>query len=121
MEKIIEATKVFAAVLLIAALIAGPAMAQSKTQKAADCSTYARNRAESEGSTGGGMLSGGLRGAAGGALFGAIIGGSKETRRGAALGGGLGAIRGGVRSERDREGRYQYYYDSCMRGAVSGY
>jgi len=95
-----------------------PVMAQTTTQKAADCSTYARNRAESEVSSGSGALRGGMGGAARGALFGAIIDGGKGAKRGAALGGGLGAVRGGVRSSQEREGRYQYYYDACMRGKL---
>ena len=111
-------TTIYVVALFLVLAAAVPAMAQSGAGKAADCSTYARNRAESERSSGGGALRGGVRGGAGGALFGAIIGGSKGAKRGAALGGGLGAIGGGIRSSQDREARYQYYYDACMRGEV---
>ena len=110
-------TAVLAALFLVLTCFV-PTQIQAGAQQAADCSTYARNRAESEGSTGGGALRGGLRGAGGGALFGAIIGGKKAAKRGAALGGGLGAIRGGVRASNDRQANYQYYYDTCMRGGV---
>ena len=89
---------------------------QSQSEKAANCSAYARNRAESETSTGTGAISGGVKGGAGGALFGAIIGGSKGAKRGAALGGGVGAVAGGVGSSQDRQARYQRYYDACMSG-----
>jgi hypothetical protein len=89
---------------------------QAQSGKAADCSTYARNRAESETSAGSSALAGGVRGGAGGALFGAIIGGSKGAKRGAMLGGGVGAVSGGARSSQDRQARYKYYYDECMRG-----
>lgn len=93
-----------------------PSIAQASSEKAADCSTYARNRAETEAPRGGGALGGAARGAAGGALFGAIVGGGKGAGRGAALGGGLGAVKGSRRSARDREANYQYYFDQCMRG-----
>ena len=109
---------VILAALFLAQLVPFPVLAQSDVGKAADCSTYARNRAESESSAGGGALRSGVRGGARGALFGAIIGGGKGAKRGAALGAGLGAIGGGIRSSEDREARYQYYYDACMRGDV---
>ena len=98
-------TIILTALMLVLTAIA-PATAQSSGGKAADCSTYDRNRAESEGSSGGG------------ALFGAIIGGSKGAKRGAALGGGLGAIGGGIRGGEAREARYRYYCEACMRGEV---
>lgn len=107
---------VIMAALLLAPFTPSLALARSSSRKAADCSTYARNRAESEGSSGSAALRGGVRGAAGGALFGAIVGGGKGAKRGALLGGGLGAVRGGVRSSQDREARYRYYFDACMRG-----
>jgi hypothetical protein len=91
-------------------------MVHASSEKAANCSTYARNRAESEGSTGGGALRGGLRGAAGGALFGAIIGGRRGARRGAALGGGMGLVGGGISASDNREARFQMYYETCMQG-----
>ncbi len=104
--------------ILLVLLLEMPVIAMNNAGQAADCSTYARNRAESERSAGRDTLGGGVRGAAGGALFGAIVGGKKGARRGAALGGGLGAVRGGVRSSDRRQMNYQYYYDSCMRGQV---
>lgn len=91
-----------------------PASAQSS--KAANCSTYARNRAEMENSPGSGAIGGAARGAVRGALFGAIIHGKDGAKRGAALGGGLGALGGGARAAKDREARYRWYYDECMRG-----
>lgn len=110
--------KLTIALLILVVLQFGPflSIAQASSQKAADCSTYARNRAETEAPRGGGALGGAARGAAKGALFGVIVGGGKGAGRGAALGGGLGAIRGGVRSQEDRQANYQYYYDQCMRG-----
>lgn len=98
-------------------IVAEALLAQSNAGKAADCSTYARNRAESERGSSSAMGSG-LRGAAGGALFGAIIDGGKGAGKGAALGGGLGVIGGAARGSRDREARYQYYYNACMRGEM---
>ena len=109
---------VILAALFLAQLVPFPVLAQSDAGKAADCSTYARNRAESESSAGGGALRGGLRGGVGGALFGAIIDGGEGAKKGAALAGGIGLLRGGIRSSQDREARYQYYYDACMRGDV---
>ena len=109
---------IMAALLFLPAAIV-PAAAQSQSEKAADCSTYAKNRSESETSTGTGAISGGVKGGAGGALFGAIIGGSKGAKRGAALGGGVGAVSGGVRSSQDRQARYQHYYNECMRGKTN--
>ena len=103
-------------ILVVLQLGTFPSIVQASSQKAADCSTYARNRAETEAPRGGGALGGAVRGSAKGALFGVIIGGGKGAGRGAALGGGLGAIKGGVQSSRDRESNYQYYYDQCMRG-----
>jgi predicted lipid-binding transport protein (Tim44 family) len=84
-------------------------------QQPGDCSTYARNQAETQSRTGRGALGGAMRGAAGGALFGAIIGGRRGAKRGAALGGGLGAIGGGVRASDQRQMLYRQYYDRCMR------
>jgi len=107
-------------VLFLAAMAVEPALA-GRSDRAADCSTYARNRADMEKPAGGGVLRGGLRGAAGGALFGAIVGGRKGAKRGAAVGGGLGAIGGGVRSSKDRQARYRHYYENCMRGDVRDY
>jgi hypothetical protein len=98
------------------ALYAAPVLAQYDSRRAADCSTYARNKAETEAPRGGDALGGAARGSAKGALFGAIVGGGKGAGRGAALGGGLGAVGGGVRSGRQREASYQYYYDECIRG-----
>jgi len=78
-----------------------PVAAQmNNSRRAADCSTYARNLAESEISGGAGMLRGSARGAVGGAVFGAITGG----------------VKGGVQADRERQARYHYYYDACMRG-----
>lgn len=93
-----------------------PEMVQASSEMAANCSIYARNQAESEGSTGGGAIRGGLRGAAGGAVFGAIIGGRRGARRGAALGGGLGLVGGGLRASDNREARFQMYFETCMQG-----
>ena len=94
-----------------------PVAAQmNNSRRAADCSTYARNLAESEISGGAGMLRGSARGAVGGAVFGAITGGRKGAKRGAALGAGLGGVKGGVQADRERQARYHYYYDACMRG-----
>jgi len=107
------------AALLIVQLGSVQAMAQTGADKAASCSTYARNRADAEASSGGGALRGGVRGAAKGALFGALVGdSSKSARRGAALMGGLGAIKGGVEKSQNREALYQYYFDACMRGQM---
>lgn len=103
-------------VMLMAMFGAVPAMARYEAKKAADCSTYARNRAESEASAGSGALRGAVKGAVGGAVFGAIVGGKKGFKRGAALGGGVGAIGGGMKGSRSRKERYQFYYDACMRG-----
>ena len=103
--------------LFLAQLTVVPGMVQASSAKAADCSTYARNRAESEGSTGGGAVRGGLRGAVGGALFGAIIGGSRGAARGAALGGGLGLVGGGISASENREARFQMYFQTCMQGS----
>lgn len=91
------------------------ANAESDADKASDCSTYARNRSESEVSVGGDTLSKGLRGASRGALFGAIVGDRKSSKRGAALAGGLGAIRGGLGATKKREALFKKYYDACMR------
>lgn len=101
--------------VLLLQFTAAPGMAYN-SGKAADCSTYARNRADSEYPSGGGAIGGAARGAAGGALFGAVVGGSKGAGRGAALGAGMGMLGGGARAAHDRESRYRYYYDSCMRG-----
>lgn len=106
--------RTIAAALLLPLAWAAPATAQSS--RAAECSTYARNRAEMESSTGRGVVGGAARGAIGGALFGAIVGGKHGARKGAAVGGGLGALGGGARAGRDRESRYGWYYDECMRG-----
>jgi len=106
------------AIGLMAPMVCTPAMGQSSSGKAADCSTYARNRADSESSTAAGALGGAVGGAATGALFGAIVGDSKGARRGAALGAGLGAVGGGVHKSQERESRYRYYYDACMRGEM---
>ena len=103
-------------VILVLALIPLHVGAQSDSARAAECSTYARNRSQSESSTGRGAFGGAMRGGMGGALFGAIIGGRRGAGRGAALGAGLGAIGGGMRAREDRQGRYQYYFDSCMSG-----
>lgn len=113
-------TKISFLAVLICLLVASAAtvMADSDAERAASCSTYARNRAESEGGAGENSLRQGVRGAAGGALFGAIIGGGKGAGRGAALGGGLGVLGGAARGSRDREANYRYYYDSCMRGQM---
>lgn len=102
--------------VVVLVLFTAPVFAQSDSRRAADCSTYARNRAETEAPAGGGALGGAARGAAKGALFGAIVGGGKGAGRGAALGGGLGAVGGSARSSRQRESSYQYYFDQCMRG-----
>jgi len=105
-----------AALLSLQLCMAVSVMAQSDADKAASCSTYARNRAESEGGAGRSSLRHGVRGAAGGALFGAIIDGGEGAGKGAALGGGLGLLGGAIRGSQDRESRYRYYYDACMRG-----
>jgi len=102
--------------VVVLVMFTAPAFAQSDSRRAADCSTYARNRAETEAPAGGGALGGAARGAAKGALFGAIVGGGKGAGRGAALGGGLGAVGGGIRSSQQRDASFQYYYDECMRG-----
>lgn len=104
--------------VLICLLVGAAAtvMAESDADRAASCSTYARNRAQSEGGAGRSALGHGLRGAAGGALFGAIIDGGEGAKKGAALGGGLGLLGGAVRGSENREANYRYYYDSCMRG-----
>jgi hypothetical protein len=106
-------------VLIVVMLTVAPAMSQASGTKAADCSTYARNRSEAESSTGRGALRSGVIGGGGGALFGAILGGSKGAKRGAALGGILGVIGGGVKSSKEREASYQRYFDACMRGEVN--
>lgn len=103
-------------IMLILLFVIVPAIVFADAEKAANCSTYARNRAETESPRGGGALGGAARGAVKGALFGAIVGDGKSAGRGAALGGGLGAIKGSRRSARDREADYRYYYDECMRG-----
>ena len=105
-------------ILIALMLTVAPAMSQSNETKAAECSTYARNRSEAESSPGRGALRSGVIGGAGGAAFGAIVGGSKGAKRGAALGGGLGAVGGGVHSSKEREASYKRYYDACMRGEV---
>lgn len=105
-----------ALVVCVLAVSASPAIAQADAQRAADCSTYAKNRSDAESAPGRSALGGAARGAAGGALFGAIIGGGKGAGRGAAVGAGLGAIGGGVRSGYNRQASYQYYFDGCMRG-----
>jgi hypothetical protein len=97
-------------------LISGGAVAQSNSATAANCSTYATNRAAAEGSGGRGALGGAVRGAARGALFGAIIGGGRGAGRGAALGAGMGMIGGGIRAREARDQSYHYYYDACMHG-----
>jgi outer membrane lipoprotein SlyB len=105
---------------LLTLLLLGSAesvVAQTDSARAAECTTYARNQAEMQVSTGRSALGGAVGGAAGGALFGAIIGGGKGAGRGAALGGGLGAIGGGIRAGDVRQDRYQQYYNSCMSGA----
>lgn len=103
-------------IVLVLALCAAPVCAQSDAQRSADCSTYARNRAETEVPAGGGALGGAVRGAAGGALIGAIVGGGKGAGQGAAVGGGLGLIGGAARAGHQRESNYQHYFDECMRG-----
>lgn len=113
-------TKILFIAVLICLLVGSAAtvMAESDADRAASCSTYARNRAESEGGAGRSSLGHGIRGATGGALFGAIIDGGDGAGKGAALGGGLGLLGGAARGSRDRERNYQYYYDSCMRGQM---
>lgn len=107
------------AALLIMQLGSFTAMAQADADKAASCSTYARNQSEAQTSSGRGALGGAVRGAATGALFGAIVGdSSRSAGRGAALMGGLGALSGGVEQSRDRKALYQYYFDACMRGEM---
>jgi len=105
---------VLTGVLVVVLAAWAPATAQTSAGKAADCSTYARNRVDSEAS-GGEALRSGVRGGVGGALFGAIVGGKKGAKRGALLGGGLGMLKGGARSERERENLYREYFDACMR------
>ena len=102
--------------VLMLTLWSATSFAQSDAPRQADCSTYARNRVESEYPAGGGALGGAARGAAGGALFGAIIGGGKGAGRGAALGGGLGMVGGASRAASQRDANFRYYYDQCMRG-----
>lgn len=96
--------------------VAAPVPAQNDSRRAADCSIYARNRAETEAPAGYGALGGAARGAGRGALFGAIVGGGRGAGRGAALGAGLGAVGGGARASRQRAAGYQYYFDACMQG-----
>ncbi|WP_163337609.1 hypothetical protein [Desulfopila sp. IMCC35008] len=91
---------------------------ESDADRAASCSTYARNQAESTSEPGRSTLGSGLRGAAGGALFGALIDGGKGAGRGAAIAGGLGLLSGSMRGSQDRESNYRYYYESCMRGKM---
>jgi hypothetical protein len=93
-----------------------PAGAQGGPERAAHCSTYARNQAEVAAPAGGGLIGGAARGAAGGALFGVIVGGKKGAKRGAGLGGAVGAVSGSVASGQQKQANYQYYYDQCMRG-----
>ena len=107
--------------VLILALCAAPAFAQSDSQRAADCSTYARNRSQSEYPAGGGGVGGAVRGAAGGAALGAIGGAiagrpGKGAAIGAAVGGGLGMVGGASRAAGQRESNYNYYYNECMQG-----
>jgi len=117
MEEMMRKIILLLAIGLMWQFAGSQAIAQySSSDKAANCSTYARNRAETEAPRGGGALGGAVGGAAGGAIFGAIVGGHKGAARGAALGGGLGMVGGAARQSYDREARYQYYFDACMRG-----
>lgn len=109
---------VLCALIGLQVIAADIVLAQSDAERAADCSTYARNRSQSEGGPGESALGEGIRGAAGGALFGAIIDGGKGAGRGAALGGGLGLLGGAARGNQNREANYRYYYDACMRGQI---
>ena len=93
--------------LFIVQLAVMTGMVQASPEKAANCSTYARNRAEIESSSGGSVMRNGMRGAAGGALFGALVGGSRGARRGAFWGGGMGFVGGGIRASEDRSARFQ--------------
>ena len=102
--------------VLMLTLCAVPVFAQSDAQRAADCSTYARNRVETEYPAGGGAVGGAVRGAAGGALIGVIAGGGKGARTGAAIGGGVGVVGGAARAASQRDANYRYYYDQCMMG-----
>ena len=113
MKRIIT-TRVLVGVMLT--MCVATSFAQSHSQRQADCSTYARNRSQSEYPAGGGALGGAVRGAAGGAVFGAIVGGGKGARTGAAVGGGLGMVGGASRSASQRDANYRYYYDECMHG-----
>lgn len=106
---------VLALVILVAT--AAPVGAQN-AELAANCSTFARNQAETSAPAAGGLLGGAARGATRGALFGAIVGGKKGAKRGAGLGGAVGGVRGGVKSRQGREADYRYYYDQCMRGGT---
>jgi len=119
MEEMMKKIILVLAIGLMVQFAGSQAMAQnSSAEKAANCSTYARNRADSEASATPGALGGAARGAAGGAIFGAIVGGHNSAGRGAALGAGLGAVGGAARKSQDREARYRYYYDACMRGEM---
>jgi hypothetical protein len=102
--------------IIVVGAYAASAMAQTDAARAADCSTYARNRSEAEAPAGGGTIGSAARGAAGGALIGAIVGGGKGAKRGAAIGGLAGGVHGSTRTQKQRQSNYQYYYDACMRG-----
>jgi hypothetical protein len=104
----------FAAAALIIAGV-GPCLAQD-AGTAADCSTYATNRANAENPAGAGAVGGAARGAARGAIFGGIIDGSDGAKKGAAVAGGIGLLRGAANSNQNKQQGYNYYYNECMQG-----
>jgi hypothetical protein len=101
--------------LLIMGLGLLPARAQSGSSRAANCSSYASNRV-AQGSSAGTVLGSTARGAIGGTVLGAIFGGRGGAGRGAGIGAGVGLIGGGIEAERQRNSRFDYYYQACMRG-----
>lgn len=105
-----------AMIVLLAVILAAPAMSQADAQKAANCSVYARNQAEVNSGGGGRIIGGAMGGALGGGVFGAIVGGRRGARRGVALGAVVGGLRSTVNSGNDSEMRYQQYFNSCMQG-----
>jgi hypothetical protein len=109
-------TNLIMGLVAVVALAWASSAAAQNSADAANCSTYARNRADSEGGAGRGAVGGAARGAIGGALFGAIIDGSDGAKKGAAVAGGIGAVGGGMRGSRDREAAYNRYYNECMNG-----
>jgi hypothetical protein len=92
-----------------------PVQAQSGSSKAANCSSYASNRARQD-SSAGTVLGSTARGAVGGTVLGAIFGGRGGAGRGAGIGAGVGLIGGGIEAENQRNSRFNYYYQACMRG-----